>query len=51
MDGVAAKESLDKPRYRMSFETSADSPEELHRRISKSLRRHIKRRKGRKLGR
>jgi hypothetical protein len=39
---------IDKPRYRLSFETSADSPEELHKRLVKGLARHIKRKPGRR---
>ena len=39
----------DKPRYRVAFETSADSPEELQRRIHKGLGRELNRAK-RKLG-
>lgn len=48
------KEKFDSPRYRVSFETSADSPEELDRRIQKGMHRHLKRktkRGGRKLSR
>ena len=37
----------DKPRYRVHFETSADSPEELQRRIHKGLGREVKRAKAR----
>jgi hypothetical protein len=35
----------DRPRYRVSFETAADSPEELQRRIAKGLGREVKRAK------
>ena len=48
------KEHFDKPRYRVHFETSADSPEELDKRIQKGMHRHLKRklkRHGRKLSR
>jgi len=36
-------EHVDQPRYRVSFETSADSPEELDRKIQKGMKRHIRR--------
>jgi hypothetical protein len=42
-----AKEHVEKPRYRISYETSADSPEELDRKVAKGMARHLKR-KGRK---
>lgn len=48
------KEKFDSPKYRVSFETAADSPEELDRRIQKGMHRHLKRkmkRGGRKLSR
>jgi hypothetical protein len=38
-----AVEHVDKPRYRISFETSADSPEELDRKVHKGMKRHMKR--------
>ena len=43
---VREKEHIDKPRYRVSYETSADSPEALHRKMKRGLR-HIMR-KGRR---
>jgi len=35
-------EPVDKPRYRVHFETSADSPEELHRKIQRGMGRVLK---------
>jgi hypothetical protein len=37
------EEHVDKPKYRISFETSADSPEELDRKVHKGMKRHMKR--------
>jgi hypothetical protein len=38
------KRPHDLPRYRVNFETSADSPEELQRRIAKGMGRAVKHR-------
>jgi hypothetical protein len=44
-EAATAEAPVSKPRYRVSFEAAADSPEELQRHIAKGLGREVKRAK------